>query len=550
MLRHNSAATDMARRPEIGNVQVYPNRPLNDSDKNGYVLKFYCPIRQTRVRRNCGTRDRREARRIQRECRERLLNGMYVESGGAITAIQGQTRYAISPVLNGSECELDKNWTDCVELYCEKCRSRMRETSYADATSRFNIAGRILEGHREDLGLPSDETIADFVTLEAMEYLQERLLAGDEGRFDYRAPMTVNTMMGAVMAFLRFCHVRGWIHTMPPLSKLSVDEVMKGRPVTIDEFEQMIEATPDVVGERATESWQRVLFVLWESAFRVGDVMNFSWDDDRCIRPIWPVREGQFPTLAIPSSQKNKKTEEIPMLPGLQSLLESTPKKERHGWVVNPLPIDYQIRSQAEWFKPTNRDLAAFVERYSNSAIARACGVTETTVRQWSKTAKLNRKAEFNRHQGEISDAEIIKLRKRSQRSETHAAQRHNRRLTKERVSRIISQIGEAAGIVVQQADSDANRRVKYASAHDIRRGCAQRLINAGVSAETLKVVLRHRDFDTTERFYGATREAQSAASEINEKLASLRTKNELVGGLVGGEQKKLLSFRLRSFIS
>ena len=34
----------MARRPEIGNVQLYPNRPLRLSDKNGYVLKFYCPI--------------------------------------------------------------------------------------------------------------------------------------------------------------------------------------------------------------------------------------------------------------------------------------------------------------------------------------------------------------------------------------------------------------------------------------------------------------------------------------------------------------------------
>ena len=43
----------------------------------------------------------------------------------------------------------------------------------------------------------------------------------------------------------------------------------------------------------------------------------------------------------------------------------------------------------------------------------------------------------------------------------------------------------------------------------------AQRLINAGVSAETLKVVMRHRDFATTERFYGARKQAQSAAAEM-----------------------------------
>ena len=63
----------MPRRPEIGNIQLYPNRPLTDEDKNGYTLKFFCPIRKKRVRKNCGTRDRREARRILRDCQERVI---------------------------------------------------------------------------------------------------------------------------------------------------------------------------------------------------------------------------------------------------------------------------------------------------------------------------------------------------------------------------------------------------------------------------------------------------------------------------------------------
>ena len=91
--------------------------------------------------------------------------------------------------------------------------------------------------------------------------------------------------------------------------------------------------------------------------------------------------------------------------------------------------------------------------------------------------------------------------------------------LLTERVGRVISMIGEKAGIVVRTKDKEAGHRVKYASAHDLRRGCALRLINAGISAETLKIVMRHRDFSTTERFYGATRAAQSAAQEIHEKL-------------------------------
>ena len=34
----------MPRRPEIGNIQLYPNRPLTDEDKNGYTLKFWIPF--------------------------------------------------------------------------------------------------------------------------------------------------------------------------------------------------------------------------------------------------------------------------------------------------------------------------------------------------------------------------------------------------------------------------------------------------------------------------------------------------------------------------
>ena len=66
--------------------------------------------------------------------------------------------------------------------------------------------------------------------------------------------MTVNTMMGAVMAFVRFCHVHEWIDRVPPLSKLDVDDVMKGRPITPEELDAMLNAVPEVVGKRSSAS--------------------------------------------------------------------------------------------------------------------------------------------------------------------------------------------------------------------------------------------------------------------------------------------------------
>ncbi|MCA9147490.1 MAG: site-specific integrase, partial [Planctomycetales bacterium] len=82
----------------------------------------------------------------------------------------------------------------------------------------------------------------------------------------------------------------------------------------------------------------------------------------------------------------------------------------------------------------------------------------------------------------------------------------------------------------------------KFASAHDIRRGFAERLINQGVSAETLKVVMRHSDFATTEKHYGALRSAQSAAAEISKKAVDLRPFLRICGRINGGDMKKLLN--------
>lgn len=101
-------------------------------------------------------------------------------------------------------------------------------------------------------------------------------------------------------------------------------------------------------------------------------------------------------------------------------------------------------------------------------------------------------------------------------------------------VGRVISEIGETAGVIVQRADEKISKREKFASAHDLRRGCATRLVNLGVSAEALKVIFRHSSFSTTEKHYGASRSAQSAATEILEKLSNAES-TAFVGGLMGG---------------
>lgn len=524
----------MSRRPEIGNVQLYPDRPLRKSDRNGYVLKFYCPIVCKRIRRNCGTRDRREARRIQRECQERLLNGDYQSSDGAITVLHVVQRAASPETVAALEKSSGTTWQECYDRYLDHRRLRVREDSLVEIVSRLGIAERILEAQPRQSAGSEGLLMADVATLDRLEYLQERLLAGDECRYDTRSPHTVNSVLRAVMAFLRFCKGRDWVSAVPSLDKVEFNEVMKGRPITEVEFQQMKLAVPNVVGSNSADSWHFALDVLWESGFRVGDLMDFSWDNPRHIHPIWPTQADRLPTIAIPSSQKNGRVQEIPMLPGLEELLRKVPQDQRTGWVVNPSAIEFDFPGEAESFRPCASDLRRLSACCSNSMIARICDVSESAVRKWMKHLNISGDRP-NQDSQPLSDLEIERLRANADRKPTGKLRRPTVRMTKERVSRVISVIGKKANVIVQVEDSRTHQRVKYASAHDIRRGLANRLINMGVSAETLKVVMRHKDFATTEKHYGAAKSAQHAGAEIISRLRPSTGNSAFVGGLMGG---------------
>ena len=58
----------------------------------------------------------------------------------------------------------------------------------------------------------------------------------------------------------------------------------------------------------------------------------------------------------------------------------------------------------------------------------------------------------------------------------------------------------------------------KFASAHDLRRSCAERLASAGVPEREIAKVLRHADVETTRKYY-APGTVQGSAGIIRKQL-------------------------------
>ena len=220
----------------------------------------------------------------------------------------------------------------------------------------------------------------------------------------------------------------GWAVAMGFLAKVpSIDmpkrakgKLMRGRPIAAEEFDRMTSAAA-LVRPQDTDVWTRYLTGLWLSGLRLGESLNFAWDDDA---PIAVDLSGRHPCFRIwAEGEKGHRDRLLPMTPDFAEFLLQTPEARRLGLV----------------FK-------------------------------------------------------IVGLQSGTPISE-------------KRVSRILSSIGQRAGVVVNKADD------KFASAHDLRRAFGTRWASR-VKPATLQLLMRHESIETTLNYYVA-QEAADVAAEL-----------------------------------
>jgi integrase len=121
-----------------------------------------------------------------------------------------------------------------------------------------------------------------------------------------------------------------------PPRKAKGQTMMRGRPITAEEFDRMLAAVPRVRPADAS-TWLHYLTGLWLSGLRLEESLVLSWDQDE---PFSVDLTGRRPALRIyAEAQKAHRDEMLPLTPDFAQWLLQTPEAERHGRVfkVNSL---------------------------------------------------------------------------------------------------------------------------------------------------------------------------------------------------------------------
>jgi integrase len=107
-------------------------------------------------------------------------------------------------------------------------------------------------------------------------------------------------------------------------------------------------------------------------------------------------------------------------------------------------------------------------------------------------------------------------------------------RASYDQAGRMVSVIGELARVIVHT--NPKTGRVKYASAHDIRRAFGTRWARSGfVSLQELQLMMRHADSKTTQAYY-----VEMDARELVESIRRrMRREGTVLGTVAGSEENQ-----------
>jgi integrase len=423
-------------------IRVYV---ITKKGKKSLYMRYKDPVTGKQIARSTGEPRRKEADRVAAKWEAELREGRYA-----------------SP--------LKTTWAELIDKYSIEYLAGLSNGTNTKVESLFSVVEQFMS--------PGDLRLSQ---VDARWVSQFRSKLRKNGREE----TTIDGHCRHLKAMLRWGQSQGMVITVPhiDMSKRGKGQkLMKGRPVTAEEFERMLAKVLFVVAatdvNRRTKailkcvrqgdpvarerlyaqinelseqilatvvSWAFLLRGLWWSGLRLSEALALSWDE--YADGLVVDTSEKYVTIVIPADQeKGGKNRVYPVSPEFSEMLLSVPSIDRTGFVFNPIP------------------------------------------------------------------SRILK---------------GNQRAGQDLCCRTIGRIGEVAGVVVDKKDD----KTIFASAHDLRRSFGLRW-SRRVMPPVLQELMRHESIETTMKFY-VGQDAQSTAAELHRAFSDAKPAESL-GSLLG----------------
>jgi len=209
-------------------------------------------------------------------------------------------------------------WIEFCERYeIEHLGNRPRKSVQAFQTA----------SHRLSHLVPSVNFVSD-ITAKVLVTFATRL------RAENKSEATIQAYRDHIMASLRWAVDMDLIAKRPTAPRLSrVPSGSKGRALTDPEFELLIAALPEAVGEDYADQWAWNLRGAWLSGLRLGEFCNIYWEpqfDSHYIVGIDTARPKMHISAAAEKAYRDR---ELPLTPDFVSFLRGVDPALRSGRV-------------------------------------------------------------------------------------------------------------------------------------------------------------------------------------------------------------------------
>jgi integrase len=264
-----------------------------DRGRKYWYLRYTDPVTGQNIEKSARTTKKREAVKRAGEWQTELLNGM--DGNGRVV-----------------------KWSEFRDRYEDECVCHMCDSTATTVMGIFNNFERIMSPDK--LSRVTEQWISRF---------QNR-------RLEEAAASTIAGDCRVLKAALNWAKSQKYINsvpTFPKLKKARKVKVMKGRPVTAEEFDRMLDAVIKVANLEA-DSARFLLRGLWLSGLRLGEAMGLTWDT--WADGIRVDMSGESTVLLISAEdEKGGQDREYAVAPEFDEFLRAVPEEDRTGHVFN-----------------------------------------------------------------------------------------------------------------------------------------------------------------------------------------------------------------------